>query len=315
MAFHFRIVLDGETICCGGQILLLFGACWQVRVAFGGKEKRVRWFLIAESSMLRLLADMVEAASLSLGEEDFPKTFREKGKVLKIHKGWNKSGRFLVASVFAEGGRRGGIWFPEGREGWGWRRVVGELRKCLGFLAAEERPLVSSVNAGGGEVARSPVSCSELETGVPLKKTDTGTGRGGGGDLCRGGSGLRGGGSSRLKMSRVSRAWKALLVKIRLDVDRVLSRLGLRPKSPGFRLRVGRRFSGPHSGSRPKFVDSTLEPFSGHSSGVVGQLDLHEHAGLGPGSALGSGCTPSALTSSDVGLTVVAIAKQGRLDD
>jgi hypothetical protein len=281
------------------------------------------------------LADMVEAASLSLGEEDFAKTFREKGKVLKIHKGWNKSGRFLVATVFAEGGRRGGIWFPEGREGWGWRRIVGELRKCLGFLAAEERPLVSSVNAGGGsirersfaavlsglksqsefhfdlcpvtsrnvlakggEVTRSPVNCFELENGVPLKKTDSGTGRDGGGNPSGGGSGLRGGGSSRLKMTRVSRAWKALLVKIRLVVDRVLSRLGLRPKSPGFRLRVGRRFSGPRLGSRPKIVDATLEPFLGHSSGVGGQIDPQELAGLGPGSALGSGCSPSAMMES-----------------
>ena len=98
------------------------------------------------------LADTVEAASLSLGEEDFAKSFREKGKVLMVHKGWNKSNRFLVAVVFAEGGRRGGIWFPKGREGWGWRCIVGELRKCLGFLAVEERPLIFSVNAGGGSI-------------------------------------------------------------------------------------------------------------------------------------------------------------------
>jgi hypothetical protein len=125
-----------------------------------------------------------------------------------------------MAAVFAECGRRGGIWFLKGHEGWGWRRIVGELRKCLGFLAAEERPLVSSVNAGGGsirdhsfaavtssgsmsqpdfhldlclmaswnelgkggEVARSPVNCFKLETGAPLKKIDTGMGSGSCGD-------------------------------------------------------------------------------------------------------------------------------------
>jgi hypothetical protein len=66
------------------------------------------------------LADMVEATSLPLREEDFAKSFRENGKALMVLKGWNKSGRFLVAAVFAEGGQRGSICFPEGREGWGW---------------------------------------------------------------------------------------------------------------------------------------------------------------------------------------------------
>jgi hypothetical protein len=307
------------------------------------------------------LADMVEEASLSLGEEDFAKSFREKGKVLKVHKGGNKAGRFLVATAFAEGGRSGGIWFPEGRDGWGWRRIVGEMRKCLGFLAAEECPLVSSVNAGGGsfrdrsfaaetssglksqpdvhldlcpvmpwielakggEEMRSPVNCAELETVAPLKKIDTGTEKGGGGDLRRGDSGRSDGGPSRLKMLRVSRAWKALLEKIRMDVDRVLSRLGLRPKYRGFRLRAGRRSGGPRLGPRPKCVGATLEPCVGLSSGVVGQIETQERARLGPGSAMGSGYPPSAMTSltspvtglsspvpsSEFELPVVAIAE------
>jgi hypothetical protein len=95
------------------------------------------------------LADMVVVVSLSPREEDLAKSFSKNRKALKVHKGWNKSVRFLVAAIFAEGGQRGGIWFPEGHEGWGWQRIVGELRKCLGFLAAEERLLVSSVNSGG----------------------------------------------------------------------------------------------------------------------------------------------------------------------
>ena len=158
-----------------------------------------------------------------------------------------------------------GIWFPDGREGWGWRRIVGELQKILGFLEAEERPMVSCVNSGrgfssgdrsyavvlslstsglesqlefhldlcpmvswhelakGGEVARSPVNCFEFEPGAPLKKNNTGLGSGGqssphGGGDC---SSLRGGDISQLKALRVSRAWKIMLEKIRLDVDRV----------------------------------------------------------------------------------------------
>jgi hypothetical protein len=267
------------------------------------------------------LADMVEAVSLSPREEDSAKSFSKNRKALKVHKGWNKSGRFLVAAVFAQGGRRGGIWFPKGHEGWGWRRIVGELRKCLGFLTAEERPLVSSVNSGGvffiqecsyvavlslstgglklqsdfhlnlcpvaswhklakgNEVVRSPVNCFELETVAPLKKINTRMGSGGHSGL-RGGSdcsGLSGSGLSQLKVFRVSRAWKFMLEKIRLDVDQV-SRLALRPIVPlGFRLRARRQsyFSGPRLGSKPKFLGAALEPCSGLSSGVgsfLGQI-------------------------------------------
>jgi hypothetical protein len=33
--------------------------------------------------------------------------------------GANKIGRFLEVAVFAEGGRKGGLWLPEGRDGKG----------------------------------------------------------------------------------------------------------------------------------------------------------------------------------------------------
>ena len=81
-------------------------------------------------------------------------------------------------------------------------------------------------------MARSPVNCFEFKPNAPLKKNDTGLGSGGrsgphgSGDRfgLRGGgdhSGLRGGGISWLKALRVSQAWKIMLEKIRLDVDRV----------------------------------------------------------------------------------------------
>jgi hypothetical protein len=119
----------------------------------------------------------------------------------------------------------------------------------------------------GGAVVRSSVNCFEIETGVSLKKIDTGMGSGDRSGLRGGddGSGLNGGGLSRLSVFRLSQAWKLMLEKIRLDVDRVFSRLGLRPKVPlGFRLRVGRRFSfsGPRLGSRSKFLGAALEPCS-----------------------------------------------------
>jgi hypothetical protein len=33
--------------------------------------------------------------------------------------------------VFAEGGRKGGLWLPEGRDGLGWRRFAGELHRLV----------------------------------------------------------------------------------------------------------------------------------------------------------------------------------------
>jgi hypothetical protein len=102
-------------------------------------------------------------------------------------------------------------------------------------------------------VARSPLNCFEFEIGALLKNNDIGLARGDRFGL-RGSSnrsGLKGGSFSRLKALRVSRACKIMLEKIRLDVDRVFSRLGLRPKVPlGSRLRAGRRliFIGPSFG-------------------------------------------------------------------
>jgi hypothetical protein len=48
-----------------------------------------------------------------------------------VHGGGNKAGRFLEVSVFAEGGRKGVIWLPEGRYGRGWQRFAGELRNLV----------------------------------------------------------------------------------------------------------------------------------------------------------------------------------------
>ena len=79
----------------------------------------VCWFLIFKSPMLRLAGGHSGGSvAVSMGE-DFTKSFRENGKALMVHKSWNKSGCFLVASVFAKGGRRGGIWFSKCCEGWG----------------------------------------------------------------------------------------------------------------------------------------------------------------------------------------------------
>jgi hypothetical protein len=115
---------------------------------------------------------------------------------------------------------------------------------------------------------------------------------------------LRGIGSSRLKVFRVTQAWKSMLEKIRLDVDRVFSILGLRPKPLGFRLQAGRRFSsfsGPRLRSRPKILGASLEPCLGLSAGIgsiSGLVVPQKRAGLVSGSEMGSGCDLSTRMGS-----------------
>ena len=64
-------------------------------------------------------------------KEDFSKSYREGDKVLMVHGGSNKAGRYLEVSVYAEGGHKGVLWLPEGRFGQGWHWFVGELRLML----------------------------------------------------------------------------------------------------------------------------------------------------------------------------------------
>jgi hypothetical protein len=46
-------------------------------------------------------------------------------------RGGNKVRRFVQVGIFVEGGRKGGIWILEGRNGHGWRRCAGELRLLI----------------------------------------------------------------------------------------------------------------------------------------------------------------------------------------
>jgi hypothetical protein len=67
------------------------------------------------------LVAIVEEALKSPGKEDFVKSFQEDVKVLFVRGGSNKAARFSEVAVYAEGGRKGMIWLPEGCEGRGWR--------------------------------------------------------------------------------------------------------------------------------------------------------------------------------------------------
>jgi hypothetical protein len=65
--------------------------------------------------------------------------------------------------AYTEGGRKGAIWLPEGRGGWGWSRVVGELRKLLSFLGLKARS-----PGGGMYYSEGPQKGGELSKAVDL---------------------------------------------------------------------------------------------------------------------------------------------------
>jgi hypothetical protein len=93
------------------------------------RRKKFIGYIFVSPQSSSWLIDTVEAACLV--KENIAKSFREGDKALMVHGGENKSGRFLEVAVFAEGGRKGGIWLPKGRDGRGWRRFAAELRILL----------------------------------------------------------------------------------------------------------------------------------------------------------------------------------------
>ena len=124
-----------------------------------------------------------------LVKENIAKSFCEGDKALMVHGGDNKAGRFLEVAVFVEGGRKGGLWLSEGRNGRGWQHFIDELRILMppprdgGPMETEICLVLSSksfptklVEAGVSgvcskvrtfsEILKSkPRSCSEMETG------------------------------------------------------------------------------------------------------------------------------------------------------
>jgi len=111
-----------------------------------------------------LLASVEEA--LKVSAKEFVKYFRQDVKVLMVRKGENKSGRYLEVEVFAKGGRKGAIWLPEGREGWGWARVAGVLQKMINFLGPKDQTMGSEAFSLEGTQIRG-VSSNRLGRSPP----------------------------------------------------------------------------------------------------------------------------------------------------
>jgi hypothetical protein len=108
--------------------------CFSIKEGFSDlrlEERRKKFvgFIFASFPCATWLKDTVEAATQV--KEDISKSYREGDKVLMVHGGSNKAGRYLEVSVYTEGGRKGVLWIPEGRFGRGWRRFAGELRLML----------------------------------------------------------------------------------------------------------------------------------------------------------------------------------------
>jgi hypothetical protein len=98
------------------------------------------------------LMDTVEEVQKSPSKEDF-KSDREDEKVLMVHGGGNNAGRYLEMVVYEKGGRKGIIWLPEGRGGWGWRQFVGELRQLLvPFEAKSQLPNFVEISPKGKQM-------------------------------------------------------------------------------------------------------------------------------------------------------------------
>jgi hypothetical protein len=108
--------------------------CFSIKEGFSDlrlEERRKKFvgFIFVSYPCATWLRDTVEAATQV--KEDISKSYREGDKVLMVHGGSNKAGRYLEVSVYTEGGRKGVLWIPEGRFGRGWRRFAGELRLML----------------------------------------------------------------------------------------------------------------------------------------------------------------------------------------
>jgi hypothetical protein len=124
-------------------IFSVVAGSFELRVA--EKRKGFSGWIRLGTGCIAWLLSMVEEVLQNPGFENFVKSFREGSKVIIVRRGGNCSGRFLEVAVYAVGGRRGMIVFPEGCDGRGWGQVSRELSKVLAFFGTS---VVSSPFSG-----------------------------------------------------------------------------------------------------------------------------------------------------------------------
>ena len=117
------LFMDDTLIFCQRRKGVLI-SIWRKREGFVG-------IIFVSQPCASWLVDMVEEASQSQVKVDIAKSYREGNKALMVHGGVNKAGSFLEVAVFAEGGRKGIIWLPEGCGRRRWRPFANELQRML----------------------------------------------------------------------------------------------------------------------------------------------------------------------------------------
>jgi hypothetical protein len=81
------------------------------------RRKKFVGYIFVSPQCSSWLIDTGEAVCMV--KENIAKSFCKGDKALMVHGGYNKAGRFLEVAVFAEGGRKGSLWLPGGRDGRG----------------------------------------------------------------------------------------------------------------------------------------------------------------------------------------------------
>jgi hypothetical protein len=109
-------------------------------------EERRKGFVkvirVGPQSAVWLVAKVEEAVQSPRGQVGLATDFREEETVILVHEGCNKACGFLEVDVEVDGGRKGIIWIPEGRKGWGWRHFMSEMRKLMEVQGGQVEPTV-----------------------------------------------------------------------------------------------------------------------------------------------------------------------------
>jgi hypothetical protein len=135
------------------------------------EERRKKFFgyIFVSTQGSAWLMETVEEACLA--KENIAKAFREGDKALMVHGGDNKAGRFLEVAMFAEGGRKGGLWLPEGLNGRGWLRFAEELRLLLASL--DGGPMEAEVHSAPNQKSSMPGDRAMARSFAEIVKSKT----------------------------------------------------------------------------------------------------------------------------------------------
>jgi hypothetical protein len=131
----FRSLEDGfgEVFPRGGQNFPLLGGGRQVCAENGEEKERLLRGCAIGFAVYYLGCCSGEGGFAVSGDQGFCKILQGRFKGLDCLESCNKDGHFMELVVYAVGGRRRFLLFPEGRGVQGWNRMIDELCKVMGF--------------------------------------------------------------------------------------------------------------------------------------------------------------------------------------